>query len=72
MPLQQHQGIVVAGGPIVGCELEDGLEQQLRIVEDIALEPDPREQAHGLDVVAMLEQVGTDDVLRRCQLTVRK
>ena len=56
VPLDQHQGIVVAGGAIVRRQLEHRLEQQLRVVEHVARDADPGEQAHGLDVVAVLSR----------------
>ena len=44
----------MARGAVVGREREHRLEQQLRIIEHVALDPDARQQAHGLDVVAVL------------------
>ena len=70
--LDQHQRIVVARGAVVGRQREHGLEQQLRIVQHVARDADLRQQAHGLDVIAMLQQIGADDVLGGRQFAVGK
>ncbi len=69
---QQDPGVVVASGPVVGCELKDSLEQEFRIIEHIALYPNSGQQPHGFDMMSMLQKIGADNVLRRQQLTVRK
>ncbi len=70
--LDQDLRIVEARGVIVGRQVEHRLEQQLRIVEHFALHADAREQPHGLDVVAMLEQEGANELLGLGQLAVRE
>jgi hypothetical protein len=64
VPLDQHSGIVVAGEPIIGREHQHCLEQDLPIVENVALDSDSGQEAHCLDVVAMLQQKGAHDVFR--------
>ncbi len=49
---------------------EDRGEQQLGIVEDIACDPDPREQAHRFDIVAMLCQDSADDRFGRGEVAI--
>src|SRR4029077_5218640 len=52
--------------------IEHRLEQQLRIVEYLALDADAREQTHGLDVVTVLEQEGADELLGLREFAVRE
>jgi hypothetical protein len=72
VPPQQRDGIVEAGGPVVGRQGQYGLEQKIRIVEHIVRESNARQQSHGFDVVAVLQQVGAGHGLRRNQFAVRK
>ena len=70
MPLHQHLRVVEARRVIIRGQLEHPLEQQLRIIEHVALDADAREQPHRLDVVAVLEQERPHELLGRCQVTV--
>jgi len=68
--VDQKLRIIEARRPIVGSKLEDGLEQQLRIIERLARDCDAREQAHRLDIMTMLEQERADDPLGGRQIAV--
>ena len=70
--LDQRQRIIVACGTVIRRQHEHRLEQQFGIVEHAARHADFRQQAHGFDLVSMLEQVGADDVLRRREFAIRE
>ena len=56
--LHQNLGIVEARCVIVRGQIEHPLEQELRIIEHVALDADAREQPHCLDLVAVFDQEG--------------
>ena len=62
VPPQQDRRVVVSGGQVVGFPLEHGFQQELGVVEDLERSADPCEQAHRLDVIAVLEQERPDEV----------
>jgi hypothetical protein len=70
--LWRRSSAVVTGGPVVRRQAQHRLEQGFRIVEHVLLEPDPRQQPHGLDVVAVLEKVRPDDSFGRYEFAVGK
>ena len=61
LPLDQGLGVFIARQPVVGLQTQHAGQQGLRIVEHVVGEADPRQQAHGLGMVPVLEQPGTDD-----------
>ena len=65
MALDEDLGVVEAGRVVVRRQIEHRLEQQLRIVENVALDANAREQTHGLDVMAVLQQEGANEMLGR-------
>ncbi len=68
--LQERHGVVEARGVVVRRALEHRFQQGLGLGERAALTADARQQAQGADVVAILGQVGPDDVLRRRQIAI--
>ena len=68
--LDQQLRVVEARGMVIGRALEHRLEQYLRIIEYLALDADARQQTHGLDVIAMLEQERADELLGCPRLAV--
>ena len=65
-------GIFLAGDAITGCNLEDCRQQQFRIVEHLARNGNAGEQPHGLDMIAVIQQVGTHQRLGLVQIAVLK
>ncbi len=72
MKLDEHLGVFLARDPIVGRELEDGRQQQFRIVEHLARNADAGEQPHGFDLIAVLQKIGTHHRLGRVQIAVHE
>ena len=70
VPLQERERVVVSHGLIIGRERERALEQQLRIVEDLELHADARQQAHPLHMITVLQEIAADDLLGRVHLAV--
>jgi len=70
--LDEHTDVILAREPIVGGLREHRGEQQLGVVVYLVSDADAREQAHRLDVIAVLQQVGADQRLGRLQITVRE
>ena len=70
--LDERLGVLLARGAVVGRKLEHRCQQQLRIVEDPVRDADAREQPHGLDVVAVLQQERADHGLGRLEVAVRE
>ena len=70
MPPEKSLHIIETGGRIVGREKEHGLKQQLRIIQNLQLRADFGEQAHGLDMIAVAEEVLPYDPLRLVNLSV--
>ena len=70
LALLEHLRIIEPSGVVVGRELEDCFEQHLSVAQSLALHCDLREQAHGLDVMAVREQECANDLLGPNPLTV--
>jgi len=72
MALEKDLRIVESRCQVIRCQIEHRLEQQLSIVEYVPLDADAREQTHGFDVVAVLDQESADERLGRRQIAVRE
>ena len=70
--LDEHEGVLLARGTIVGCALEYRGEQHLRIEVDPVRDADAGQQAHSLDVIAVLEEIRAHQRLGRFQLAICK
>ena len=72
MATQQHGGVVEASGTIVRLHRQYGAEQQFRIIERVTLDANARQQSHGLNMVAVLQEIGADQLFCRLQFMVGK
>ena len=70
--LDEHLDVLEARGVVVRRKFEHAFQQQLRVIEDVTLDADARQQAHRLHVVAVLQQEGADQLLRGRELAVRE
>ena len=70
VPPCQALGIIMARGVVIGREAQDGLEQRLGIVEDLACDADPGEQTHRIGMIAVAQQIGADDLLGGHEIAV--
>ncbi len=68
--LQQRHGVVEPGGVIVRRARQHRFQQRLGLAIPAPLHADPRQQAQGADVTAILAQVVLDDLPRRLQVAV--
>ena len=68
--LDKHGGVFLAGNTVIGRQFEHGREQQFRIVEHLARDADAGEQAHGFDLIAMLQQIGAYQRLGCVQIAI--
>ena len=68
--IEQRAGVVGTRGAVAGGPLYDCFQQQLGIVPQPACDADAPQQAHGLDVLAMLRQVYPQDALGMDKLPV--
>src|SRR5215472_13861394 len=62
--------VVGARGLIVRRQLEYSFEEQLRVIEHIALDTNARQEPHGLDVMAVPQEEGAYQLLGRSELPV--
>ena len=65
LPLQQGLGVFVAGGPVVRRQGEHRRQQGLGFVEHVVRQRNAGEQAHRVGLIALAQQKGADDLLRR-------
>ncbi len=72
MKLDQYLGVFGASGPIIGGQFDDRRQQQFRVVEHLARHADAGQQAHGLDLIAMLQKIGAHQRLGRIQIAVQE
>ena len=70
MEIEQHTGVLATGHPIRRCQLENGSQQDLGIVEHATRDTDAGEQAHPFHVIALLEQEGAHHGLGRIQIAI--
>ena len=70
MPLHQGLGIVVSRRAMVGRQGQHRLQQQFRIIQHVARDPDLGQKPHRLRMIAMPQEEGADDVFRRRQIAV--
>ena len=72
LPLDQRFGIVVARRPVIGLQGQDGLQEDVRVVQRIVRQGDARQQAHGFGMIALGEQEVPRDALGKAQVAVGK
>ncbi len=72
MHFDEHLGVLEPCGAIVRCDLDDGGEQQLRIVEHLARHADAREQPHGFDLSGVLQQIRAHHGLGIIQIAIQE
>ena len=74
VPVQfdEHAGVFLARDPIVGCQIEDCGQQQLRVIVHLARDANAGQQAHGFDFIAVLKKIGPDQRLGRVQVVIGK
>ncbi len=72
LALDQGLRIIVTRRAVVGFEFQYGFEEGFGVVEHITGQADAGQQAHGLRVVARLQQEGADNVFGRFQVAVGK
>jgi hypothetical protein len=72
LSINQYANVIQPGGVVVRCESQDGFQQVLRLVQDVALLIDPCQQPQRFDVVARPLQLRSDDVFRGRRVSIRE
>ena len=72
VPLAEDLRIIESSRLIVRSQIQHSLQQKLRIVEDIPLDANARQEPHRFDVMSMLQQKGAGDLLGLRQFAVAR